>query len=88
MIPEHVEALKVPVRHLDAVEIFYAVTQLLDVVQLRCLRQGHGRVLVQKVPEGTVGSIVHDYSTSPRNGNPVNGNCLEICLSSSQKNGN
>ena len=28
------------------------------------------------------------YSTIPRNGNPVNGNHLEICLSSPQKNGN
>ena len=28
------------------------------------------------------------YSTSPRNGNPVNGNHLEICLLSSQKNRN
>ena len=28
------------------------------------------------------------YSTTPRNGNPVNGNHLEICLSSPQKNGN
>jgi hypothetical protein len=28
------------------------------------------------------------YSTKPRNGNPVNGNHLEICLSSPQKNGN
>ena len=29
-----------------------------------------------------------NYSTTPRNGNPVNGNHLEICLSSPQKNGN
>ena len=29
-----------------------------------------------------------DYSTSPRNGNRVNGNHLDICLSFSQKNGN
>ena len=28
------------------------------------------------------------YSTSARNGNPANGNHLEICLSSPQKNGN
>ena len=28
------------------------------------------------------------YSTTPRNGNPANGNHLEICLSFSQKNGN
>ena len=28
------------------------------------------------------------YSTSSRNGNPANGNHLEICLSSPQKNGN
>ena len=28
------------------------------------------------------------YSTTPRNGNPVNGNHLDICLSFSQKNGN
>ena len=35
---------------------------------------------------GTGGASV--YSTSPRNGNPVNGNHLEICLSSPQKNGN
>ena len=28
------------------------------------------------------------YSTSPRNGNPANGNHLEICLSFPQKNGN
>ena len=28
------------------------------------------------------------YSTTPRNGNRANGNHLEICLSSSQKNGN
>ena len=28
------------------------------------------------------------YSTSPRIGNPANGNHLEICLSSPQKNGN
>ena len=34
---------------------------------------------------GTGGASV--YSTSPRNGNPVNGNHLEICLSSPQKNG-
>ena len=28
------------------------------------------------------------YSTTPRNGNPVNGNHLDICLLSSQKNRN
>ena len=28
------------------------------------------------------------YSTTPRNGNRVNGNHLEICLLSSRKNGN
>ena len=28
------------------------------------------------------------YSTSPRNGNRTNGNHLDICLSSPQKNGN
>ena len=32
--------------------------------------------------------IAAAYSTSPRNGNPVNGNHLDICLSFSQKNGN
>ena len=34
------------------------------------------------------GSFGTEYSTSPRNGNPANGNHLEICLSSPQKNGN
>jgi hypothetical protein len=32
--------------------------------------------------------VVVYYSTTPRNGNRVNGNHLDICLSSSQKNGN
>jgi hypothetical protein len=35
-----------------------------------------------------IGHIAILYSTSPRNGNPANGNHLEICLLSSRKNRN
>ena len=37
---------------------------------------------------GNIISYISTYSTIPRNGNPANGNHLEICLSSPQKNGN
>jgi len=41
-----------------------------------------------KSVDDTPGELLLQYSTTPRNGNRVNRNHLEICLSSSQKNGN
>jgi len=48
-------------------------------------KSGHHR---QSAKNNGARAPSHKYSTTPRNGNPVNGNHLGICLSSPQKNGN